>query len=169
MNIKYNQLSVIGKIWTLAQTFSAGIIDDKNAYINSVLNHLEDLIKDVNANNSSAVDENSFESIFENATDIWCGSESITSVDDGIVSTIWKNRLEYDQIKRKAKENFLTKADKLQLMDLYLEIKHIWIKDLKERKLSSLERRDIFKIKEEIEDLKIKIENRINRNQINLI
>ncbi len=169
MNIKYKQLSVIGKVWTLAETFSAGIIDNKNAYVNSTLKHIEELMSDENAKISSAVYENSFESIFENATDIWCGSESVTSVDDSIVSIIWKNRLEFDQIKRNVKESCLTNVNKMILLDIYLEIKHIWIKDLKEKKLSSQERRDLFKIKEEIEDLKIKIENRINRNQINLI
>jgi len=57
----------------------------------------------------------------------------------------------------------------VSLDEIYCEIKHIWIKDLKKKKLSGKERRDLFKIKKEIEDLKIKIEKRVDRNQIHII
>ena len=154
------------------------LIDDEDDQVDSdneidssviVISNGENIVPGEELKNSNATHENSLESIFENATDIWCGSESITSVDDSIISKVWKNRIEFDQIKRRVKDDCLTKADHSQLLEIYFEIRRIWIKDLKEKKLSSSERRDLFKIKEEIEDLKIKIENRISRNQINLI
>ena len=55
------------------------------------------------------------------------------------------------------------------LQDIYIEIKRFYVKDLKEKKLSLIERRDLFKIKEEIENLQNKTETRIERNQIAII
>ena len=43
------------------------------------------------------------------------------------------------------------------------------ITDLKQKVLTSKERKELFKIREEVDDLLIKIENRINRDQIHLI
>ena len=169
MNLKYKQLSVIGKVWVLAEMFNAGIRDDKNSYILATIKHIEDLIKDEETRSSNAVCENSFEIMLDNISEICDGNNKIEFSNNGIVSQVWKARFDLDEIKRRLKQNYLKNDDTEKLNEIYLEIRKIWIKDLKEKKLSGKERRDLFKIKEEIEDVKIKIENRINRDQINLI
>ncbi|MBO5954888.1 MAG: hypothetical protein J6Q13_02850 [Clostridia bacterium] len=175
MNIKYKYLSVIGKVWTIAEILFAGIREEKEKWIVSALDKLEGLREDETIQNSKALNEKTIDQLIENARtqkQIMLEEQTLgglTSDGGSVVETIWFNRIEFDEIKRRIKNDGLLEEDLLSLNQIYREIKAIWIKDLKEKQLSSKERSDLFKIKEEIEDLKIKIEKRVERNQITII
>lgn len=165
MNIKYKQLSVIGKIWTIADMFYAGIRDDKNAYVLATLRRLEELDNDEEIINSNAVQENTISKLIDCVET----KQDLVFDDESIISKVWSFHIEINNIKARVKTDRLMSEDVLTLNKIHSQIKGFWVRDLKQKNLSSKERRDLFKIVEEIEDLKIKIENRINRNQINLI
>lgn len=174
MNIKYKDLSVIGKIWTIAEMFHAGLRDNKNAYIVATFRKLEELLYDQEAQTSKAVLSGSIENIIASAEIqkelIWGETENAKLYDYGsIVELIWFNRIAFDAIKRRIKDDSMLGEDLAILDAIYREIKGLWVSDLKAKQLRSEERRDLFKIKEEIEDLKIKIENKVKRNQITII
>lgn len=175
MNIKYKDLSVIGKVWTIAEVLFAGIREEKEKWVISAFDKLEGLRQDETIQQSNALNNITIEQLIENArTDkqLLLGEQltgGMSSDGGSIVETIWFDRIELDEIKTRIKNDSLTDEDLISLNEIYCEIKHIWVKDLKEKKLRGKERRDLFKIKEEIEDLKIKIEKRVDRNQISII
>lgn len=175
MNIKYKDLSVIGKVWTIAEILFAGIREEKEKWVVSAFDKLEGLRQDETIQQSNALNNITIEQLIENArTDkqLLLGERltgGMSSDGGSIVETIWFDRIEFDEIKTRIKNDSLTDEDLISLNELYYEIRSFWVKDLKEKKLSGKERRDLFKIKEEIEDLKIKIEKRVDRNQINII
>jgi hypothetical protein len=55
-----------------------------------------------------------------------------------------------------------------QLKEFFSKISQIYFKDLKTKQLESKERRDLFKIREEIEDVKIALDKKIKHNHINV-
>lgn len=163
MNIKYNKLSVIGKVWSLAELYNAGIRDDKKPYVDAAIRKLEELESDSNST-SFAIGEKSISNILRHIM-----KETEEFVDDGtLVSSLWYNRAWLDDVKSRIKNNQIEDSDLAVLQDIYLEIKRFYVKNLKEKKFSSKEKQDLFKIKEEILNLKNKIENRVERNQINV-
>lgn len=173
MNIKYDELSIIGKIWSVAELFYAGIRDKKESYIRATFRKLEELSFDEEVYNSNATKNNSFECIIDSATKMLeansGGSGTELIYDGSVIATVWYDCISFNDIKNKAKNNLLTNQDIESLNNLFFEIKHIWTSDLKAKNLLSKERRDLFKIQKEIEDLKLKIETRVKRNQINII
>lgn len=171
MNIKYDELSVIGKVWTIAEMFCAGVKDNKKSYVLATIRRLNELNADENAKTSKAVFENTMLQIIEN-TERYKFDNILTveDIDDeSIVSRVWCCRLKFDKIKWQIKNDNLTQEAIETLNSIFYEIRRFWVSDLKFKVLESKERRDLFKIKEEIEDLKIKIENRVKRNQITII
>ena len=174
MNIKYKELSIIGKIWSVAELLQAGIRDKKDAYIISAFKKITILQNNQEILISNAIDNDTMNNIMEHATDVLHKSKFkdkfIEFNNDGsVVSRVWFCKIELDRLKEIIKNNTLLSNDILALNSIYSEIKGLWIADLKIRQLSSKERRDLFKIKEEIEDLKIRIEKRTERNQITII
>ena len=173
MNIKFNDLSIVGKIWSIAEMFYIGIRDVKESYIRATFRKLEDLSFDEEIYNSNAVKEHSFECIIDSATKILEANSGAGGTklihDESLIATVWYDCISFNDIKNKLKNDSLTNQDIESLNQLFLELRRIWIGDLKAKNFSSKERRDLFKIKEEIEDLKLKIETRVKRNQINII
>ena len=174
MNIKYKDLTIIGKIWSIADLFYSGLIIGNKKWVEIAYEKLETLNIDEQVQNSKAVLEHTIQQTITNAH---IAEEYITGIreeydcidDESIASRLWFNKIELNQIKSRVKNDALKREDVLLLNEIYAEISHFWITDLKQKVLTSKERKELFKIREEVDDLLIKIENRINRDQIHLI
>lgn len=171
MNIKYKDLSIIGKVWSLAELFYTGIRNNNKKYIDVAFAKLQTLKEEVK---SSAMAENSIENILINAKAFkqFMLGEEVTGamIEDGsIVESIWFDAIEINSIKRRVKDDSLMEEDLLALNDIYYEIHKFWALDLKNKELSSKERRDLFKIQQEVKSYKEKIEKRVEQNQITII
>ena len=172
MNIKYKDLSIIGKVWALAELLFAGLRDNNKKYIEVAFSKLESLkTEDIK---SSAVLPNGIENLIENAkTDkqIMLG-ETVTGglkADGSIIETVWYDCIELQDIKRRVKNDCLMESDIDAINEIFYEIHSLWVGDLKNKELSGKERRDLFKIQEEIKSFKEKIEKRVEHNQITII
>ena len=173
MNVKYEDLSLVGKVWSLAEVFYAGLCDNKPAYVKSTFRKLEELKLEC-LSSSNVANESNIENLIDNANiqkQFMLGEDVVGDYidDESVVSMLWFNSIILSGIKRRVKDDSLLYDDLYNLNRIYDEIKGAWIHDLKARELLSIERRDFFKIKEQIEDLKIKIQKRVERNQINII
>lgn len=170
MNVKYKELSVIGKVWTLAQTLSAGITENKKAYILAAVRKLNELNNSIEIDASMAVNE-TIDSIVDHATALKENFLDLIESDtdfvdnEDIISQIWYNRLLLDSFKYKWKNNLLTEADEMELEEIYKTLKSIYVVELKEKRLSGKERADLFKINEEVENFKIKFDTLVRRGQ----
>lgn len=165
MNLKYKQLSVIGKAWTIAELYNAGIRYNKKSYIKATMRKLEDLESENINTTSYAIKENTISNIMQHITKEtpeYCN-------DNSIVSIIWYNRAWLDDIKIKINENTMLSSDVPILEDIYLEIKRLWVADLKSKKLTPRERQDLFEIKEEIKNVVLKLNNLIKHSQLEIV
>ena len=172
MNIKYKDLSIIGKVWSIAELFYAGIRDNNKKYIEVAFSKLESLkLEDIKSN---AMVEDGIANLIINAKaqkqfmqgDVVSGA----MVEDGsIIETVWFDCIEIQGIKNRVKNDSLLESDIDALNDIYYEIHSLWISDLKNKELLGKERRDLFKIKEEVKSYKEKIEKRAEQNQITII
>lgn len=175
MNIKYKDLSVIGKVWSLAEMLYAGIRHENKKWIKVALEKLESLQQNEEVQNSTALNEKSLNCLIYNAkTQKELLMSESTNVDldtDGgsIIETLWFDYFEFADIKQRSKHNSIVREDLFDLEDLFYEVKSFWIKDIKVQELSTEERRDLFYIKKEIEDFKTNLENKVNRHHIELI
>jgi len=172
VNIKYKELSIIGKIWSLAELFAVGIRDNNKKYVDVAISKLKSLIYDDIVSNAASIDD--IKNLSHNAKIqkqyIFGGSLTGAYNEDGsIIEAIWFDCLDIHSIKQRVKNDSLMKTDLNKLNDIYYEIYNLWINDLKNKELSSKERRDLFKIKEEIKSYKEKIEKRVEHNQITII
>ena len=172
MNIKYKDLSVIGKIWSLAELLCVGIRDKKSAYTISMFKKLTELRDEEEP--SMAVKQNSFENIMENATNILHKSKFPDAYfeftnDESVISIVWCAKTQLEEIKRRVEKDTLTKEDLTTLNEIYKQVHKCWIIDIKNKILSSKERRDLFKIQLEIKSYKERIEKRADHNQITII
>lgn len=171
MKTKYNQYSVVGKVWTICEMFYMGVRDVKPAYILATNRKLEELQTEVK--NSNAVKDHSFECLLDCVDKVLESCRDNGTVkgfiyDGSVVSTVWYNCLAYNEIKNKAKNETLTEEDVDALNKLLSEISRLRIKDLKERTLSSLERKDLFMIKKEITAFADKLDTKIRHKHITL-
>ena len=165
MNIKFNELSVIGKTWAIAEMFYYGLRDENPINISATYKKINEMASDATILNSSAVKETTFDNMNDSVNKILAvnsGENEQEFINDkSIVSTVWYNAIYFYNIKNNAKANLLTNKEYEILKEIYKEIKRIWVIDLKEKKLSSKERRDLYNIKEEmwavINNLEIKI------------
>ena len=168
MNIKFNELSVIGKTWAIAEMFYYGLRDETPINISATYKKINEMASDATILNSSAVKETTFDNMNDSVNKILAvnsgKNEQEFINDESIVSTVWYNAIYFYNIKNNAKANLLTNKEYEILKEIYKEIKRIWVIDLKEKKLSSKERRDLHNIKEEmwavINNLEIKIMHR---------
>lgn len=153
MNRKYNEMSVVGKIWAIAELYHVGIRACKKSYVNATIRKLEELECKTDST-SFAIGDNSIANILRYIT-----KETEEYVDDGtLVSSLWYNRAWLDDVKSRIKNNQIQETDLAILQDIYIEVKRFYVKNLKEKKFSSQEKQDLFKIKEEVLNLKNKIE-----------
>lgn len=168
MNIKYNELSVVGKTWAVAEMFYYGVRDVNAINIEATYKKIDEM--ENNDKNSKTVKETSFANMRDSVEKILAvnsGKSEQEFIHDGsIVSTVWFDAVYFFNIKNNAKANLLTKKDYETLKEIYSEIKHIWVMDLKEKGLTSKERRDLFKIKDEILSLINNLENKIMRGNL---
>ena len=174
MNIKYDKLSIIGKIWTIGELLNMGIYENKQAYMKAVFRKLSELNDNPNIFNYRSMLDSTLENIIHNAfamkqrfvdnIDV-----SVDFMDDGsIVSAIWFNRQLFDYFKLQLKENNVSLNDIKLLNDAYLAIRRIYAYELKNKQLCSKERVELFKIFKEIEDFKIKVELKLKHGEIEL-
>ena len=174
MNIKYKDLSIIGKGWSLAELLKAGIRDKKDAYLVSTFKKIRELQDNKELKNSHAVKETTFDNIMIHATNILHQSKYPDTYiefdnDGSIASTIWFLKTELDSIKERIKNNRINSEDLPMLNEIYSTIRKFWVTDLKNKELTSQERSDLFKIKKEVETLLLNVEKRAERNQINVL
>ena len=114
MNIKYKDLSVIGKVWTIAEVLFAGIREEKEKWVISAFDKLEGLRQDETIQLSNALNNITIEKLIENArTDkqLILGERltgGMSSDGGSIVETIWFDRIELDEIKTRIKNDSLT-------------------------------------------------------------
>lgn len=174
MNIKYENLSVIGKVWQIAELLHDGIRDSKDAYIMAAFKKITQLKNDENLSKSTAVKETTMINIMEHGTNIlhqskfkdyWFEFEN----DESVVSIVWFAKTELDIIKESIKNNGIHDDDFENLKNIYLRLKSILVNDLKSKVLSGDERRDLLKIVKEVNKLVIKVETRIKHSQINIV
>lgn len=172
MNIKYEKLSVVGKVWTLAQTLGAGTLTDKKGYVLSAVKNLEELSASYEVDASMTVNEtictilDHAQAIKEKFFNKQAKVDTEFVHNDDIISDIWANSILLINLKYKFKNKQLSEEDINLIEELYNNVRHIFIVELVEKRLESKEKRDLFKIKEEVEDFKIKVENAIKHNLI---
>ena len=165
MELKYKKLSLIGKIWVIAELYNAGIRDDKQSYVSAAIRKLEQLQSEEATLNSCAIKENTLLNILNQIT----GETSEFVHDHSAVSFLWYNRAWLDDIKNRIRDNQIEESDMAILEDIYREIKLLWFRDLRAKKYSSEERLELYKIYEETKNLKNKIHDRVVKNQIDII
>lgn len=164
MNVEYKELSVVGKVWSLAELINAGIRDKKKSYILAAVRKVEALNDSEEIDASMAVDE-TIDNIVEHINSLkkkYIDHEDcdVTFVsDDSIASQIWKNRFMFDKIRNNMKIKDLSKVDKESLDKVFSNINRLYIQELKMKNLSGIERKDLFKIRHEILSMKTKYEN----------
>ncbi len=165
MKLKYKEMSIVGKVWTLAELYNAGVGDEKKSYVRATITRLYEMLFDEETLSSHATKESSISNILNHIT----GYTAEFKNDESVVSILWYNRAWLDDVKSRTKNSQIESSDLAILQDVYLEIKRLYINNLKEKKLSIEESRDLLLIKKEIEDLKNKIQTRVTRNQIDVI
>ena len=165
MKAKYKELSLIGKVWALAELYNTGVGCDKKSYVEAAIRKLEALDADEKYLSSLATQEKSISNILSFIT-----RETEEFVDDGsLVSSLWYNRAWLDDVKTRIRNNKIEDSDMAVLQDIYIEFKRFCVKDLKEKQLSSKERRELFEIKGELNNLIVNLNNRIKHSQIQIV
>ena len=104
MNIKYKELSIIGKVWSIAELLKAGIRDKKDAYIISTFKKIKELQNDVSLSLTNAVKTTTMDNIMAHATEILHKSKFPDTViefnnDESVTSIVWFAKTELDDIK----------------------------------------------------------------------
>lgn len=170
MNIKFNELSVIGKTWAVAEMFYYGLRDNNQINIDATYTKLKEMANNEEIMKSVAVKKHSFRCMIESVDKILAANNGGPTEDlifDGsIAAKVWFDAINFYNIKNNAKANLLTTKDYEYLKQILREIKHIWGIDLKEKKLSSKERRDLFKIKEEVSTVINNLDNKIRFGEL---
>ena len=175
MNLKYKDLSIIGKVWTIAEVLNAGITHNNKKWIVSAVDKFEQIYNDEEIYNSRILNEDALTKILQQVVEIKLtyvdGYEYVDSLqpDDSIICLIWQSRFMLDRIKSNIKHNQVTQEDVEVLDDIFLKISKVYIRDLKQKELQGKERRDLFKIREEIEDVKILLDKKIKHNHIEVL
>ncbi len=165
MNIKYKDLSVIGKIWTLTEMLYSGIKDVKQSYLLAVKRKLEELNDSEEIKTSNTLNEHTIDNIIYNSKSLanYClgiQEEEDYIEDDTMLLNIWFLKVQADAIKRRAKEKILFAHDKEVLDNIIYKIKNYWlIAGYKEKVLTGKEKRDLHKIYLELSSLQQKINN----------
>ena len=175
MNIEYKELSLVGKVWSLAELFNAGLRDGNKSYILAALKKLEEIKNDEVLMSSKAVGENTVDNIIENAKAMKAviidgeDAETDFEYDASVISSIWLNRIFLDGFKFKVRNNTLQMCDADEINKVYSAIRSLYVYEIKNKTLSGNERADIFKIMKEIEAVKIKFDKRVRNGQIDIV
>ena len=165
MNIKYEKLSIVGKIWSIRELLDKGLFENDGKQVFVAIKKINDLMSDETQKTYEIEklkeDLESIEHfVYRYSIDYFENSKDEEFVDDfkvnGNISEIWFLKGELDCLKQRAKSCLETDFDKLLIIEIERRINKIYYTDLKEKKLTGKDRRDLFKIKEEIEDVKIK-------------
>lgn len=174
MNLKYENLSLVGKIWSIAEILNAGKMHGNKKWIVSALDKFSTLYANEEVYRSNALQENTMSNLYEMVVEFKLKYvdgfvlDVLLEEDNSIISYVWKTRFIIDDIKSKIKRNKITKED-VELLDVILKnISKIYVQDLKQKQLGAFERRDLFKIREEIQDVHIALDKKINHKHIDL-
>lgn len=164
MNIKYEKLSIIGKIWSIRELLDKGLLEKDGKQVFSAIKKIDTLINDESIKDSGIecveqdlelIEDN----VYQNSIEYFDKrkKEIIEPFEiNGIISAIWFLKGELDCLKQRAKSCEQTDSDKQLILEIERKVNQIYYTELKEKKMSGKVRRDLFKIKEEIEDVKIK-------------
>ena len=175
MNLKYKDLSIVGKIWSIAEVLNAGIAHNNKKWIVSAVDKFEQIYNDEEMYNFHILNEDTLTKILQQVIEIKLtyldGYKFVDSlqVDDSIICLVWQSRFQLDGIKQNIKHNQVKNED-VELLDIVLsKISKVYFEDLKQKKLQGKERRDLFKIREEIIDVKIAMDKKIKHNHIEVL
>ncbi len=165
MNIKFERLSAVGKIWSLRELLDKGIFEHDGKSVEAAVHKLDHFINEQDVENNIENFEQDCELIrhsayvlaFEYFKRPYQEDEDTTVKINGILSKIWVYRGMLDDFKHGVKTYGLEQNEETPLIfKIEKEINKIYYKELKEKALSGKDRQDLFKIKEEVEDVKIK-------------
>ena len=170
-NLKFKDMSIIGKVWNIAELLQAGIRDNKESYIIASLKKITELQNLDLYKTSSVIERDSMDYIMINATNVLHKSKYKDAyyeieTDGSIICDLWNLKIELDTIKERIKDSQLLQDDLMNLKNIYQQIKLMLFKN---ESLSHEEKVDLLKIYKEIKHLYIKIETRAERNQITII
>ena len=166
MNIKYEKLSSVGKIWSIRELLDKGIYEKDSKSVETAVHKLDHFLNEQeNSNNvlesfkqdSEIIRHSAYVLAFEYLKKPQQDDEDVTVEINGIFSKIWAYRGMLDELKYRLKTNINAGNEELpSIIDIEKAINQIYYAELKEKALTGKDRRDLFKIKEEIEDVKIK-------------
>lgn len=165
MNIKFEKLSAIGKVWSIRELLDKGIFEKDGKSVEAAVHKLDHFLSELENSNSNETYKQDGEIIRHSAYVIafeyfkrpYQDDEEVIVEINGILSKIWAYRGMLDELKYGLKTNFNAENEELpSIIDIENAINKIYYTELKEKALSGKDRQDLFKIKEEVEDVKIK-------------
>ncbi len=171
MNIKYEKLSILGKIWSIRELFDYGVFEDDWKKVETAIHKLNHLIADAETNNPNIeYFKEDCEEIQHNAyvlaLEFFKGKteETYEEIEQkGLISRLWFLKGMLDDFKYGLKNIGVDQdSDEPLIKGIEKSINQMYYKELKERVLTNKERRDLFKIKEEVEDVRIKYYHNVN-------
>ena len=114
MNIKYKQLSVVGKIWRLAEMYATGIRLGDDAYLKATKRYLQYIQSYEKKSNAK------YDDTISNMINYVSGNQSFVN-DGSVVSLLWYYGEIFDDIKHKNKYGIISKEDEV-IMDQFVKI-----------------------------------------------
>ncbi len=171
LNVKYEDLSVVGKVWTIREELNKGIINNDAGFIMSANKKLNEIVENklysTIYENDKAISLADIADLVENAKNIkkrYVDGEEVSTYfqikkNANILLKIWKCREILDHFKFMLKKSDQTKEDVVEFEKMTDEIYKLYRKSHKEQEISKV-KRDFYKIYIEVVDAHIKYENR---------
>lgn len=163
LNIKYEYLSVVGKIWTIREELDRGIINKDSASIISANKKINDVVESglfsTMYENDSLTQIANIDNLVDNARNIKrkiVDGEDVSikfDCDDNsnILSKIWKYRIVLDKFKLKLKNHNITREDFENFEIATEKFFKIYRSAYKTHKIYNYKtKRDLFKMYDEV-------------------
>jgi len=167
LNVKYEDLSVVGKVWSIREELDKGIINNDAGYIMSANKKLNEIVDSGIYSTIKNISLSDIADLVENAKNIkrrYVDGEDVSTYfqikkNANILLKIWKCREILDHFKFVLKTSDQTKEDVIEFEKMTKEICKLYRKSHKEQEISKV-KRDFYKIYIEVVDAQIKYENR---------
>ena len=165
MNIKFNKLTLIGKIWTIREMIDKGIYEHNKDYIKAGVKKLEEIIANeeyLNTNSTLCEGTQDIENIVEHARllkEFYVDKQYVLigfEKRSNAVSKLWVIREKFDYLKHRARYFGLDENDFKDIHVLIYKIQNL----SNCNKFTSNERIELNKIMWEVENFKFKCENK---------
>ena len=163
LNVKYEDLSVVGKVWTIREELNKGIINNDAGFIMSANKKLNEIVE---AELYSTIYENdkvtpvaNIDNLVENANNIKrkiVDGEDVSidfECDDNsnMLSKIWKHRIILDKFRLKLRQHNVSREDFEKFDKAGEKFYNLYRKAYKNKDIYSYKvKRDLFKIYEEL-------------------